>query len=131
MPHFRATNLTTDEVTEYDATLPQGIHLGDDWRLEEMVVAVSSPDAPDPGPQPVYGGRRVLTHLEFLRLFTMEERIAMRRASKVSEVLEDYLDLLKLAQEINLDDPDTIAGVHMMEAGELIGQGRAVEVLFG
>jgi hypothetical protein len=131
MPKFRATNLTTDEVTEYEATLPDPEHLGAGWQLSEVITPVPSPDDPPVEPGPVYGGRRALTHLEFLRLFTMEERIAMRRASKLSEVLEDYLDLLKLAQEINLDDPDTIAGVQMMEAGELIGEGRAAEVLRG
>jgi hypothetical protein len=129
MPTFRATNLETQEVTEYEATLPDPEHLGAGWRLESISEAYIAPDVvPDTR---VYGGRRVLTHLEFLRLFTTEERIAMRRASKLSEVLEDYLDLLKLAQEINLDDPDTVAGVQMMEAGELIGAGRAAEVLRG
>jgi len=131
MPTFRATNLATQEVTEYDAELPQAEHLGAGWQLSEVITPVPGPDDPPPEPQPIYGGRRVLTHLEFLRLFTMEERIAMRRASKLSEVLEDYLDLLKLAQEINLDDPDTVAGVQMMEAGELIGAGRAAGVLRG
>lgn len=131
MPHFRATALDTQEVTEYDATLPDPEHLGVGWRLEELVVALPAPDAPPPPPQPVYGGRRILTQLEFLRLFTPAERITMRQASKVSEVLEDYLDLMRLAQEINLDDPDTVAGVQMMEGGGLIAAGRAAEVLYG
>ncbi len=131
MPHFRATNLETDEVVEYDATLPQEAHRGAGWWLEQIYEFLPDPDAPPPPPEPVYGGRRVLTQLEFMRLFTVPERVAMRRASKLNEVMEDYLDLMRLAQEINLDDPDTIAGVQMMEGAELIGEGRAAEVLNG
>ena len=40
-----------------------------------------------------------------------------------------YLKLMELAQEINLDDPDTIAAVQMLEQAGLIAAGRAVEVL--
>ena len=44
-------------------------------------------------------------------------------------VLADYLQLMELAQEINLDDPDTVAAVQMLEQSGLIAAGRAVEVL--
>ena len=79
----------------------------------------------------VYGGRRILTKLEFLRLFTMTERITMRAAAKQSPVMEDYMALLDLAQEVYLDDADTVAGVQMMEQATLLATGRAAEVLNG
>ena len=37
--------------------------------------------------------------------------------------------LMELAQEINLDDPDTVAAVQMIEQAGLIAAGRAAEVL--
>lgn len=74
---------------------------------------------------------RVMTKLEYLRRFTQAERIAIREAAKVSPVLEDYLQLLELATEINTGDADTIAAVTMLEQAGLIGTGRAQEILHG
>lgn len=74
---------------------------------------------------------RVFTKLEYLRLFTSAERIAIRDAAKQSPELEDYLEMLKLSDEINTGDPDTIAAVTMLELVGLIAAGRAQEVLNG
>ena len=72
---------------------------------------------------------RVLTKLEYLRRFTTEERVTIRAAAKSEPVLEDYLAMMELADEINTGDADTIAAVQMLEAVGLIGAGRANEVL--
>lgn len=72
---------------------------------------------------------RVMTKLEYLRLFTGEERVGIRAAAKVSPVLEDYLALLELSGEISLDDPDTIAALNLLEMSGLIAAGRASEIL--
>lgn len=72
---------------------------------------------------------RTITKLEYLRRFTTAERVAIRAAAAANPVLEDYLKLMELAQEINLDDPDTVAAVQMLEQAGLIAPGRAVEVL--
>lgn len=72
---------------------------------------------------------RELTKLEYLRRFTGEERITIRTAAKQNAVLEDYLAMLDLAQDINLDDADTVAAVGMLEQAGLIAAGRASEVL--
>ena len=50
-----------------------------------------------------YGGRRLLTKLEFLRLFSPVERVSLRTAAKSSPELEDYMALMELAQDISLD----------------------------
>lgn len=73
--------------------------------------------------------QRTISKLEYLRRFTSEERIAIRQAAKVTPVLEDYLAMLELAQDINLDDVDTVAAVQMLESAGLIAAGRAAEVL--
>lgn len=72
---------------------------------------------------------RNVTKLQYLRRFTQPERINIRDASAASPELYDYLAMLELAEDINLDDPDTIAAVGMLEAVGLIATGRAAEVL--
>ena len=74
---------------------------------------------------------RTITKLEYLRRFTTDERVAIRAAASANAVLDDYLKLMELAQEINLDDPDTIAAVQMLEQAGLIAAGRAQEILNG
>lgn len=71
----------------------------------------------------------ILSKLEYLRRFTSEERVTIRQAAKVTPVLEDYLAMLELADEINTGDADTIAAVNMLEQAGLIAPGRAAEVL--
>ena len=72
---------------------------------------------------------RTIIKLEYLRRFTTAERVAIRAAAAANPVLDDYLKLMELAQEINLDDADTIAAVQMMEQSGLIAAGRAAEIL--
>lgn len=74
---------------------------------------------------------RILTKLEYLRRFTTEERVNIRESAKTNPVLEDYLVMMELADEINTGDADTIAAVNMLEQVGLIGAGRASEVLNG
>lgn len=86
--------------------------------------------APDAPPMPVVAPV-ILTKLQFLRRFTQAERITMRAAASASAEMFDYMELLRLAEEVVLNDPDTIAGVTMMEVAGIIGAGRAQEVLNG
>ena len=72
---------------------------------------------------------RTITKLEYLRRFTTDERVAIRAAAVANPLLDDYLKLMELAQEINLDDPDTTAAVQLLEQAGLIAAGRASEVL--
>ena len=71
----------------------------------------------------------IRTKLEHLRRFTQDERVAIRNAAKAIPVLEDYMALLELAEEINITDPDTIAAVQMLETSGLLAVGRASEIL--
>jgi len=70
-----------------------------------------------------------LTKFQFMSRFTSAERIAINTAATQSAELADWLDLFKLTEEMNLNDPQTIAGVQMLEAGGIIGVGRANEIL--
>jgi hypothetical protein len=46
-------------------------------------------------------------------------------------VLQDYLEMLSLADEVHLDNSDVIAAVTLLENTGLISAGRAVEILNG
>ena len=72
---------------------------------------------------------RKLTKLQFLRLMTQEERIAFRAAAKANPVMEDFMALLDLAEEVDKDDVDVIAGLAAAEAAGLLSPGRAAEIL--
>lgn len=68
-----------------------------------------------------------LTKLQFLRRFTAEERIAIR--TSLNPIIIDFMQLLDLAQDVRLDDPDTMGGVAYLEQQGLIALGRAAEIL--
>jgi hypothetical protein len=80
-------------------------------------------DDPPPPPQVV------ISPYDLLMLFTTPERVAIRTAAKASAAIEDWLDLLNHVPAVHLDDPETIAGVRALEAGGLIAQGRAGQIL--
>lgn len=73
----------------------------------------------------------VLNKVDFLRLFTQTERIAIKAASKVNPIIEDYQYMLDNSNTILLSDPDIQSGVPLLEAAGLIGLGRAVQILAG
>ena len=79
-------------------------------------------------PEPVAPAVRSLTKREYLGRFTQAERVAIRTAAKQSAELEDYLELLALSEDINLDDPDLVLGLTMLEGTGLITAGRAAEI---
>lgn len=72
-----------------------------------------------------------LSRLEFMRRFTDAERSTIRavRDSGQSQDLLDFWELLQLSALINVTDTDTVLGVNMLEQQELIGSGRASEIL--
>jgi hypothetical protein len=72
---------------------------------------------------------RTLTKLEYMNRFTDAELAGIYTAAKSVIQIEVWLDKFKLAEEINLDDPATIAGVQALEAAGLLPAGRAAEIL--
>lgn len=82
---------------------------------------------------PYANAERNISGVQYLRRFTQAERIRIRDAAAQSPELDDYLKLLDatIAQGgvINLNDPDTIAAVGLLEAVGLLASGRATEVL--
>ena len=111
------------EVLRYSAARAQEVN---GFGLVDYQHTEWTPDA-----QPVAPTSHTLTKLEYLRRFTVDERVAIRAAAAQNAVLADYLQLMELAQDINTGDPDTVAAVTMLEQAGLIATGRANEVLNG
>jgi len=111
--------LTGNVVYAYGADAPDHFDLYPLDTYNHTLV----PDVASPPPE------RIITKLEYLRRFTSNERIAIRTAALSNAVLNDYMALLELAQEVNLDDPDTVSACQMLEQAGLIGAGRAAEIL--
>ncbi len=79
-----------------------------------------------------------LTKLQFRKLFTLAERVAIDNAQASTTLpatakaeLNTMAIDLSLSTSVNLSDPDTIAGVNMLETVGLIASGRAAQVLAG
>ena len=86
------------------------------------------PVEPDPPPPPVVDE---LNKIDFLRLFTQAERIAIREAAAVNPLISDYQHMLDVATVVRLSDPDIQTGVPLLELGGLIGMGRTAQILAG
>lgn len=91
---------------------------------EEEAAAIRAEWALPPPPP-----RRVVTSLAFLERFTQAERITIRQAARQSADLEDWLDMLRAAQEIDLDDPRTNAGLLALSFAGLLTAERRAEIL--
>lgn len=68
-----------------------------------------------------------VTKLAYLRRFTQTERIAINAST--DPIVQDFMALLNMAQEIVLTDPDTMHGTSYLEQAGLIGPNRAAEIL--
>lgn len=95
----------------------------DEEVLAEIAAQQQQPPAnPQPAPHP-------LTKLAFMERFTMEELAAIYTAAKTEVMVEVFLDKLKIAEEVNLADAQTIGGLQALAASGLLTEARVQEVL--
>ena len=117
------------EVTRYAAAV---LHFLDEYPLADFNHVEYVENA---APTTVYGGRRVLSRLEFMRLFTQAERVAIKDfalgTTAQAKAVRDFMYMMELAGEISLDDADTVQGCNFLENRSLIAAGRAAEILNG
>ena len=73
--------------------------------------------------------KNLLTKYEFMNRFTQAERVNIRTVAATNGELYDFLSMLELAGEVQLEDPATQAGVQFLEANGLIATGRASDIL--
>lgn len=84
---------------------------------------------PEPYLPPAPGPTRIVTVLAFRDRLTPEEEIAITQAGMASAAVRVWLDRLSGAQEVNLDDPRTVTGLHAMVAAGLLAAERVMEIL--
>jgi hypothetical protein len=141
MPTFKATS-PEGVITDYTADVIDPLHFSVGWRIEQIIIAEASPDAPEPVPTTKYDGRRVLSKIEFRRLFpdatrhyvdefnaTFESHPALTTDQKrsIRSGLEDY----KATNEVNLDDPSTAMMVGLYQMLGILTADEAQGVLNG
>jgi len=73
--------------------------------------------------------RPPITKLEFMSLFTDAELAGIFTAAKSNVAMEVWVEKLKAATQVHLDNPATIAGVKALEAATLLKAGRAAVIL--
>jgi hypothetical protein len=72
-----------------------------------------------------------LNKVDFLRLFTQAERMAILEAAKTNAYIADYQNMLNATDRPRLSDSDMQVGIPLLELGGLIGVGRAAQILAG
>lgn len=80
--------------------------------------------APPPAPSP----RRIGTFREFMDLFTAEEQKAIAAAAMGNVDLKLWYDRAMGGPSLDLESPDTVAGLSALVGAGLLTQARAAEV---
>ena len=70
---------------------------------------------------------KILSKLEFLSKFTMQERIAFR--SSVDPIVMDIMQMLDLAEFINLEDEKTVQSLYYLNQIGILTPTRLQEIL--
>lgn len=70
-----------------------------------------------------------LSQVKFLKRFTPTEYEVIKTAAAVNGTVDYYFQLMMSADYVCVSDPDTVAGVTMLEQAGLLGSGRAAEIL--
>jgi len=117
MPTYKVTRISDgQEVYQYtyDSPLDLNMFPADQYEHTEMV---------DPAPQiePIFGGRRRVTKLEFVALLGTTAYVAVLGIARQSVEIEAWVKMIDMASvdddgySIDLDDPRTAAGVQAIE----------------
>ena len=69
--------------------------------------------------------------LAFLHRFTPDERIAIRRGARADGGIEDSLEMLRAAMQVNLTDPATVSLMNALVNAGLITAARRDAILTG
>ena len=93
---------------------------------EAVLAAIAEQAAQVPVASPP---AKVITKLAFMNRFTMEELATIYTAARTEVLVEVFLDKLKLAEEINLADAQTIGGLQALAASGLLTDARVQAVL--
>lgn len=73
----------------------------------------------------------ILSKLQFLKKFTSQEYAQIKATTATNSEVDYYWQMFMVSSEIDKTDPDTIAGVNLLEQLGIIAVGRAAEILNG
>lgn len=112
-----------DGSTEFFEAFPNAVA----WKAPGAVGSTYDADAktfsePPASTEPVW-----LSATDFMRRFTLGERVAIRGST--DPVVVDFLDLLDKSPNVNLKDALTIQGIQYLEAQGLLTNGRSAQIL--
>jgi hypothetical protein len=93
---------------------------------EQKAAVLAVYDAHDPNDAPP---PRIITPLQFIELFTQAEQDAIAAAAQANAAVNLWLIKAMGAQEINKDDPRTIAGLDALVVAGLLTQERRDAIL--
>ena len=96
-------------------------------RLTNTEVLLSEIDSKTAVVQTILNQRRTITKYEFLSRFTLEERVSLRNLALTNTTVEDMMELLKIAEDINLDEVS--AYFPLLVGMETLTQERSDEIL--
>lgn len=117
-----------DEIQGHDAVV-QTDTAGPGWAWTAEGGFVAPEPEPMPEPEPDYGPALAL--VDFLRRFTVAERVTIREARKTDPIIDDFMGLMESAGTIRLRHPDTLAGLgYLVQQGKLTDE-RADEITGG
>lgn len=74
---------------------------------------------------------QVLDVIDYLKLITPAERIAIRDRARTDPVVEDIVDLQRNTDRIRSDDPDLLNALDYLTAIGILAAGRKQEILNG
>lgn len=124
-----------------NSTVVNVIVASEDWTAPAGYIAYALPEGSTVGIGDIYDGfggfakaappipSPIMSKLTFMRRFTTEERIAIRQAALQNVILADAQELLSLALEIDLNDPDTVNTIGYMIMLGLLTPERGTEIL--
>lgn len=112
------------EVYRYSHTEPV------EWVGMEFATHDHTEEAQPPAP-PAAPGWEVLDVIDYLKLITPAERIAIRDRARTDPIVEDIVDLQRNTDRIRSDDPDLLNALDYLTAIGILAAGRKQEILNG
>lgn len=106
-----------------DMDAPEGIGWSYDAQSDEFTAP------PQPEPEPIDWGTQKLSRFEFLKAFTVAERITIKAAN--DPIINDALDMFREAGAVVLSYPDTQQFIGYLAQQGLITPERMTEILSG
>lgn len=128
------TNVIVGDAADFPEAVEivEGTPVARGWLYDGTDFTAPEPPAPEP--------QRIFTRYGFLNRLTMDEQVAIEMAIEKEHpslnlngqeraTLRVFNRMIGTAQEVDLEDPNTIQGIQFLEAIGLIATGRADEVL--